>query len=44
MEYLPVLILLEGKAWSYEIKLDGFRLEAMKQKGQTTLFSRRGIS
>lgn len=42
MECLPVSALPEGKVWSYEIKLDGFRLEAVKQKGATTLFSRRG--
>jgi len=42
MECLPVATLPEGKNWSYEIKLDGFRLEAVKKKGETTLFSRRG--
>ncbi len=42
MECLPVATLPEGKDWSFEIKLDGFRLEAVKQKGETTLFSRRG--
>ena len=42
MECLPVAALPEGKEWSYEIKLDGFRLEAVKKKGQTTLYSRRG--
>ena len=42
MECLPVSVLPEGKEWSYEIKLDGFRLEAVKQKGETTLYSRRG--
>jgi len=42
MECLPVPTLPEGKEWSYEIKLDGFRLEAVRQKGETTLFSRRG--
>jgi DNA ligase D-like protein (predicted ligase) len=42
MECLPVSVLPEGKEWSYEIKLDGFRLEAVKKKGETTLFSRRG--
>jgi DNA ligase D-like protein (predicted ligase) len=42
MECLPVSVLPEGKEWSYEIKLDGFRLEAVKTKGATTLFSRRG--
>ena len=42
MECLPVSALPEGNDWSYEIKLDGFRLEAVKKKGETTLFSRRG--
>src|ERR1700759_3046199 len=42
MECHPVFELPEGKDWSYEIKLDGYRLEAVKKKGETTLFSRRG--
>jgi ATP-dependent DNA ligase len=42
MECLPVATLPEGKDWSFEIKLDGFRLEAVKKKGESTLFSRRG--
>ena len=42
MECLPVSALPEGKVWSYEIKLDGFRLEAVKKRGETTLYSRRG--
>jgi DNA ligase D-like protein (predicted ligase) len=42
MECLPVSKLPQGPEWSYEIKLDGFRLEAVKKKGQTTLYSRRG--
>ena len=42
MECLPVSTLPEGQNWSYEIKLDGFRLEAVKKKGETALFSRRG--
>jgi DNA ligase D-like protein (predicted ligase) len=42
MECLPVTTLPEGKEWSYEIKLDGFRLEAVKKSGRVTLYSRRG--
>jgi DNA ligase D-like protein (predicted ligase) len=41
MECLPVSVLPEGKEWCYEIKLDGYRLEAVKAKGETTLYSRR---
>jgi ATP-dependent DNA ligase len=41
MECLPVTQLPKGPEWSYEIKLDGFRLEAVKQNSTTTLFSRR---
>ena len=42
MECLPVSALPEGKVWSYEIKLDGFRLEVVERAGTTTLYSRRG--
>jgi DNA ligase D-like protein (predicted ligase) len=42
MECLPVTKLPDGPQWSYEIKLDGFRLEALKNAGETTLYSRRG--
>jgi DNA ligase D-like protein (predicted ligase) len=42
MECLPVAKLPEGPGWSYEVKLDGYRLEAVKQSGETTLYSRRG--
>lgn len=42
MECLPVNKLPEGEAWSYEIKLDGYRLEAVKTQGEVTLYSRRG--
>src|ERR1700722_16133555 len=42
MECLPVSKLPEGPEGSYEIKLDGYRLEAVKKKGEVTLFSRRG--
>lgn len=41
MECLPVSKLPQGPEWSYEVKLDGFRLEAVKTKGKTTLYSRR---
>jgi bifunctional non-homologous end joining protein LigD len=42
MECLPVAKLPQGLQWSYEIKLDGYRLEAVKKAGKTTLYSRRG--
>jgi ATP-dependent DNA ligase len=42
MECLHVAKLPQGPEWSYEVKLDGFRLEAVKQNGTTTLFSRHG--
>jgi DNA ligase D-like protein (predicted ligase) len=42
MECLPVAKLPLGPEWSYEIKLDGFRLSAVKVKGEVTLYSRRG--
>ena len=42
MECLPVAKIPEGPDWSYELKLDGYRLEAVRDKGQTKLFSRRG--
>jgi DNA ligase D-like protein (predicted ligase) len=41
MECLPVNTLPEGPEWTYEIKLDGYRLEAVKNAGQVTLYSRR---
>jgi bifunctional non-homologous end joining protein LigD len=42
MECLPVTQIPEGRQWTFEIKLDGFRLEAVKNSGKTTLYSRRG--
>jgi bifunctional non-homologous end joining protein LigD len=41
MECLPVPKLPEGPAWTYEIKLDGYRLEIVRNGGKTTLYSRR---
>jgi DNA ligase D-like protein (predicted ligase) len=40
MECLSVTKLPEGNNWSYEIKLDGYRLEAVKSSGKITLYSR----
>lgn len=31
----------EGPEWTYEIKLDGYRLEVVQSAGRTTLYSRR---
>lgn len=31
----------QGPEWSYELKLDGYRLEAVKNAGEVTLYSRR---
>src|SRR5580692_8250624 len=41
MDCLPVSRLPEGSAWTYEIKLDGYRLEVVRSAGRTTLYSRR---
>lgn len=42
MDCLAVPKIPEGPEWTYEIKLDGFRVEAVKQHGKVTLYSRRG--
>lgn len=41
MDCLPVTAVPEGPNWTYEIKLDGYRLEAVKSKGKVTVYSRR---
>ena len=32
----------EGPEWEYEVKWDGYRIEAVKRGNQTRLYSRRG--
>ena len=41
MDCLPVTTLPEGPKWTYELKLDGYRLEIVRTKGETALYSRR---
>jgi DNA ligase D-like protein (predicted ligase) len=41
MDCLPVSWLPEGPEWTYEIKLDGYRLEVVRRGRETTLYSRR---
>jgi DNA ligase D-like protein (predicted ligase) len=41
MDCLPVSRLPEGPEWTYEIKLDGYRLEVVRSAGRTTIYSRR---
>src|SRR5580704_16128346 len=41
MDCLPVAKLPEGPGWTYEIKLDGYRLEVVRSAGKITLYSRR---
>jgi ATP-dependent DNA ligase len=41
MECLPVLKVPDGPEWTYEIKLDGYRLEVVRTSSETTLYSRR---
>jgi DNA ligase D-like protein (predicted ligase) len=41
MECLPVSEVPEGPEWTYELKLDGYRLEAVRSQKEITLYSRR---
>ena len=41
MECLPVPKLPDGSEWTYELKLDGYRMEVVRAGTQTTLYSRR---
>ncbi len=41
MECLSVVNLPNGPGWTYELKLDGYRLEAVKCSAKVTLYSRR---
>jgi ATP-dependent DNA ligase len=41
MNCLPVAKIPGGLGWTYEIKLDGYRLEIVPSAGETTLYSRR---
>ena len=41
MDCLPVSKLPDGPEWTYEIKLDGYRLEVVRNGRKTTLYSRR---
>jgi DNA ligase D-like protein (predicted ligase) len=42
MECLPVEKIPEGDLWTYELKLDGYRLVGVRTGGKVTLYSRRG--
>jgi hypothetical protein len=41
MDCLPVSKPPNGPGWTYEIKLDGYRLEVVRKSRMTTLYSRR---
>jgi ATP-dependent DNA ligase len=44
MECLPLEKIPEGNEWTYELKLDGYRMIAVKSGGKLTLHSRRGTN
>lgn len=44
MQCKPVATLPDGDPWRFEIKLDGFRVLAIKQNGEVSLISRHGNS
>jgi ATP-dependent DNA ligase len=41
MDCLPVTKLPDGPEWTYEIKLDGYRLDVVRKSRTTALYSRR---
>ena len=41
MECLAESKVPQGPEWTYEVKLDGYRLEAVKTNGRVTVYSRR---
>jgi bifunctional non-homologous end joining protein LigD len=41
VDCLPLSKLPDGPEWTYEIKLDGYRLEVVRKSRMTTLYSRR---
>jgi ATP-dependent DNA ligase len=43
MDCLPVAKLPEGRGWTHEIKLDGYRLEVVRSAGKTTRYSLRPL-